>query len=695
MKLIRIINFVLLVFTVVYLFVVQVVDPYDLAKDWQTLNIPRKKLLVAKRGDFYDRFGKILVSSDNFYQIDVDKNILSIYSQKEKVKESLPEIYMAVADILELNLGIDAYSVLTKSPKLNSVYIKNMVPAVTLRKIRESFAKKKLPQPLVSYNGAKRVSLIDLGLEPVIGQTKSVSKEVMDSREFREDLIGVSGLEKFFEQSLHGADGWQKFYANGTPFVQGRYTKKPKDGANIFLTIDSDIQEILSSTLKKNIKKYKAKSAMGLVMNPNTGEILACCGYKYSDGKVSLPFANYTVSYLFAPGSTIKPFILQLGLDEELFSQDTKIDCSPYKVKGESRMIKDHWTNRKSDTLTFEQILQYSSNVGVMKVAEKIGGELLYKRLKKLGFASYLLTDMYGESSGILRDPSQWSDYTLTSLAIGHEIALTPIQLASAYASIANGGFLLRPYIVKRIEYSDGRVEARDKKILAKISNKKNVNLLKKMMSKVVEGGTALKTKIKNMHIAGKTGTAEEIARSSKDNLVHSSSFCGFFPLENPKYLILTVFEDAKGVYHYASKSAVPTFREVVTKMIIDPKINVIGNEPFLVMPDLKGLSKSKAEFILSEAGIVGKFEQKNAGDTIVVEQFPKSYLKFAKGIPATVILGKEADEPQEEKVNFVGLTLREAFGLAQKKNINIEVVGSGIVQSQHDFGFVLDLRAE
>ena len=653
-------------------------------------------LLSAKRGDFYDRSGNLLVSSDNFYQVDIDKNLLGIHSRK--TGEGLSDIYVAVSDVLDYNLGVDAYAILTKSKKLGSVYIKNMVPAVTIKKIREGFLRANLPSPLISYNGAKRTSMIDLDLEPIIGKTKSVSKEVLDSREFRENLIGVSGLEKFFEQSLHGVDGWQKFYANGTPFVQDCYQKKPKNGADIFLTIDSDIQEILSTTLKKNIKKYKATSAMGLVMDPNTGEILACSGYRYTKGKLQLPYSNYAISYLFAPGSTIKPFILQLALDKNLFDKHTKIDCSPYQVKGESRLIKDHWTSRKSDTLTFAQILQYSSNVGVMKVAEKVGGSALYKRLKKLGFGSYLLTDMYGEEQGILRQPSQWSDYTLTSLSIGHEIALTPIQLASAYASIANGGFLLRPYVVKRIEYADGKVQAKNKKILAKVSNGKNIDLLKQMMSKVVEDGTAVKTKIKNMHIAGKTGTAEELARSSKKKLVHSSSFCGFFPIDNPRYLILIVFGDAKGVYHYASKSAVPTFRQVVTKMIIDPKIDVIGQEPFLVMPDLRGLSKTKAEFILGEAGIRGKFVQNSPGDSLVVDQFPKSYLKFAKGIPATVVLGKELKEkPEQAKdaLNFVGLTLRQAFALAQEKGVNIEVTGSGVVKSQYDFGFVLDLRAE
>jgi len=693
MKFIKVVNFSLLIFTLVYLFVVQVVDPFDLAKVWRTRNIPHKKLLSAKRGDFYDRSGKLLVSSDNFYQIDIDKNLLDIHSRK--TGDDLSDIYVAVADVLDYNIGVDAYSILTKSKTLGSVYIKNMVPAVLIKNIREGFSRGKLPSPLISYNGSKRTTMIDLDLSPIIGQTKSVSKEVVDSREFRENLLGVSGLEKFFEQSLHGTDGWQKFYANGTPFVQDCYQKKPEDGADIFLTIDSEIQEILSATLKENIKKFKAKSAMGLVMNPKTGEILAACGYTYKKGKVTLPYSNYIISYLFAPGSTIKPFILQLALDKNLFTQDTRLDCSPYQVKGESRLIKDHWTSRKSDTLTFEQILQYSSNVGVMKVAEKVGGNALYDRLKKLGFGSYLLTDMYGEEQGILRDPSQWSDYTLTSLSIGHEIALTPIQLASAYASIANGGYLLRPYVVKRIEYADGRVQTKGKKILAKVSNSKNINLLKKMMSKVVEGGTAVKTKIRNMHIAGKTGTAEELARSSKNKLVHSSSFCGFFPIDNPKYLILIVFEDAKGLYHYASKSAVPTFRQVVTKMIIDPKINVIGKEPYLVMPDIRGLSKAKAEFILNEVGIKCKFVQNSDKDSIVVDQFPKSYLKFAKGIPATVVLGAELRKAKKTDLNFIGLTLREAFALAQEKGISIEVTGSGVVKSQHNFGFVVDLRAE
>ncbi len=694
MKFIKVANLIVLIFTLVYLLIIQVFDPFDLAKVWRSRHIPHKKILVAKRGDFLDRSGRTLVSSDDFYQIDIDKNLLSIHSRK--TGDSLSSIYSSVASILDSNLKMRTHPLLTKSSGFESVYIKNMVPATDVKRIIDEFEKSNLPLPLISYNGSKRNYLSQLDLEPIIGEAKSISKKVTDSRVIRENLVGLSGLEKFFETNLQGEDGWRKFYVNGTPYIRENYENEAKDGANIVLTIDGEIQKILTSTLRSGIKKYKAKSAMGIVMNPNTGEILASCGYDNKKGNVILPFRNYSISYLFEPGSTIKPFILQLALDNELFDLDSKIDCSPYKVKGEDRTIKDHASNsRKSDTLNLEQILQYSSNVGVMKIVEKIGGESLYNRLKNLGFGSYLLTDMYGEEPGILRDPSQWSGYTLTSLSIGHEIALTPVQLASAYASIANGGYLLRPYIVKRIELPNGKSIVKSKKILSKISNSKNVNTIKDMMSKVVEGGTAVQTNIKNMHIAGKTGTAEELGRSKKGDLVHSSSFCGFFPIENPKYLILIVYEGAKGKYRYAAQSAVPTFRQIVTKMMVDPDIDVVGKEKIIEMPNFVGLNKAKVNFILKEKGIFGKILQKKANDTIVIDQFPKPHLKFATGIPITIIMGSEEKVEAKESLDFVGLTMREAFSLAKEKNINIEVTGSGVIKAQDDFGFIFDLRAE
>ncbi len=694
MKFIKVANFTILIIMLVYLFIIQVFDPFDLAKVWRSRHIPHKKILIAKRGDFLDRSGRVLVSSDDFYQIDIDKNLLSIHSRR--TGDDLLSIYYSVARILDDNLKMRTHPLLTKSSSLESVYIKNMVPATVVKSIIDEFNKANLPLPLISYNGSKRNYLSQLDLEPIIGEAKSVSKMVTDSRIIRENLVGLSGLEKFFETNLHGEDGWRKFYVNGTPYIRKNYETEAKDGANIVLTIDGEIQKILTSTLRDGIKKYGAKSAMGIVMNPNTGEILASCGYDNKNGKVSLPFINYSISYLFEPGSTIKPFILQLALDNGLFDLNSKIDCSPYKVKGETRTIRDHESDsRKSDTLNLEQILQYSSNVGVMKIVEKVGGESLYNRLKKLGFGSYLLTDMYGEEPGILRDPSQWSGYTLTSLSIGHEIALTPVQLASAYASIANGGYLLRPYIVKRIELPNGKSIVKSKKILSKISTNENIKTIKSMMSKVVEGGTAVQTNIKNMHIAGKTGTAEELGRSQKDNLVHSSSFCGFFPIANPKYLILIVYEGAKGKYRYAAQSAVPTFRQIVTKMMVDPDINVVGKEKILEMPNFIGLNKAEVNRILEEKEIFGKIIQKQVKDSIVVDQFPKSHLKFATGIPISIIMGNEKDLEVKDSLNFVGLTMREAFSLAKEQNINIEVTGSGVIKSQDDFGFIFDLRAE
>jgi len=690
MRKIKFFNLFIFAFLFLYLFVVQVVDPFNFAKYKTMRETPYKKTIVAARGNFYDRNLRTIATISKYYQIDIDRNLLKIYSKKKNLE--LEDVYLKVSKMLKKYTNRDIYSLLTKDNSLSSVHIGNNIVDTDVKKIKDDFKKTSIPLPIISYNSMKRVYPMGGILQTVLGKTQNFNNVSFDSRSITQSLKGMDGLEKFFENKLKGENGWYKFYKNGTPYIQENNKKKAIDGYDIVLSVDVEVQKILENVLEKDILKYNAKIGIGLIMNPNTGEILASHGIKKSADKKLETFRNYPISHLYSPGSSIKPFFVQLALEKKILNENSKIDCSPFDVGYGNRVIVDHSSSRVTDSLNLEQILQYSSNVGAMKIAQKIGKDDVYNRLNDLGFGHFLLTDMYGEEKGILKQIDKWTDFSLHSLAIGHEIAVTPIQMATAYCSIANGGYLLRPFIVKKIFSNDKEIETKGKKIIAKISTKKTITLVKNMLRKVVDDGTAIQTKIDNFLIAGKTGTAEEIGRSTKNNLVHSSSFCGFFPVENPDYLILVVFEDAKGVYHFASKSAVPTFKKIVQEMILNPNISIDYGNNSCIMPSLIGLDKKKSEAIMNNLGIKYEFFNSSQKRSLVLNQFPKANVIFDKSVTANIYFG--IDKSKKNTQSFIGLTIREVFSLLGD-SIQIRISGKGIIYEQAIIDSIYTLKAK
>ena len=687
-------NTFLFMFFFAYLFAIQIVDMHDLKKNRKRRNTPAKKRIAAERGNIYDRKLHLLANNESFFQIDADRNLIRNNARKSGV--DIKDVYQEIAKQISNNsknyTQKQIFERLYRDREFTSIFLVDGIKETQMKQIKTNLKEKKIFGLIYTFSFIRRNYQYGQLLKPVLGTTTNKVITNYDDGSKSIQLQGVGGVESFYDTELSGEDGWEKYFATGTPYISdfGDENKKVKHGASLFLTIDIDLQQLLERTLKEKIAEYKAKVAMGLMMDPTSGEILAMTGFMSDSIKgIYKTFKSLPISYQYTPGSTIKPFIMLKALEEQIYSTDSVFDVSDYELGYGNRVIKDHIVVGKPEKkLSFFEVLTYSSNVGVVKIGEKLGEKRVFYTLKSFGFGENYITDMDGSERGVLRELKDWNKYSLNSISFGHEMNVTAVQMATAFSAIANGGDLLRPFIVKRIEGIDGKEQNRGRKVIGKLADAKSLSTIVQMMESVVEKGTAKETNIKGLSIAGKTGTAEEIFRKDGDTPVYSTSFCGFFPSQNPKYVMLIMFEGPALEYSYASISAVPTFKQIVQKMVNSPSIVVSNPQKgdVLTMPSFVGLNIAEAKQLADESGIKHKFILES-NNPIVSQQFPSFGAKFDKNLQVNLFVGrtKAKASPSNEKESYVGLSIRGAISKSLADGLNIKVLGSGVVYKQEN----------
>ncbi len=347
------------------------------------------------------------------------------------------------------------------------------------------------------------------------------------------DNKGIAGLELQYDTYLRGE---VRNISVGTDARGNRLFNEVKEavsGNNILLTIDERIQYIVERELAGALKKWKAKAAVAVMMKPATGEILAMANrpnYDPNSAGTSKSYErrNRALTDLFEPGSTFKTMLAAAALEEGIVRFNDEYDVSKgYIVVGGKRINDLH----RNNILTFQEVIQRSSNVGAVQIGMELGGKKYYKYIRDFGFGEKTGIDFPGEIRGILRAPGDWSGTSLAALSIGQEIGVTPLQILRAYAAIANGGELMRPYIVSDIISPSGQIIKRlspmvERRIISRKTAAQVTDILKTV---VEEGGTATKAYIQGNLVAGKTGTAQifdhKKKRYSRDK--HISSFVG------------------------------------------------------------------------------------------------------------------------------------------------------------------------
>ena len=383
---------------------------------------------------------------------------------------------------------------------------------------------------------------------------------------------GYFGLEGYYDRGLRGQDGYEETEKDvqGAPIPVGEVKRiEPQNGGDLTLWIDRTIQKIVEDRLAQGIAKYGAKQGTVTVMDPKTGGILAMAAYpgfdprSYTNYDRSL-YANPIVTSSYEPGSTFKVLVMSGAIQENKVKADTKMDESgPAHVDGYDIRT---WNNQYHGPITMAQILEYSSNVGMVWVQQQMGRDNLLKYIHAYGFGEPTGIDVQGESSPELRSDNEWADIDLATSSFGQGIAVTPIQMVRAVGALANGGALMEPHIVRGITDANGKkVEIPPKKIRQVVDNN-TASILTEMMIQAVDLGEAKWAKPAGYRIAGKTGTAQVPVAGHYDPTKTIASFVGFAPADDPKFVMLvTLTEPSSSIW--GSETAAPLFFNIAKDM--------------------------------------------------------------------------------------------------------------------------------
>ena len=384
---------------------------------------------------------------------------------------------------------------------------------------------------------------------------------------------GLGGLEKKFENVLSGAGRKVRVQrdARGRVLVEdGRIFASPLEGSDIYLTIDKELQFWVESQLQKAVKANRAKGAWAVVLNPENSEILAMASYPSFDSNKALGVSfqrrrNKTIHDVYETGSVMKTFSVSGALSHGLVRPNTRINTEGGVFRVGSRSITEADRDHIFKEMTVSDILSYSSNVGTSKIALKMTDKFLYRTLVNFGFGRKSGVGLPGEARGLLSRPP-WRDHLTANISFGHGVAVTALQVANAYAAIANGGELNRPFIVREIrDVEEGETIKTRKKTIGRVLDKENARLVKMMLSSAVVQGSGIQARIHGFPVAGKTGTAQKVDPNGRGYLSgdYIANFAGFVPANNPSYVIYVAVDTPKKKGYYASIVAAPVFRSI------------------------------------------------------------------------------------------------------------------------------------
>ncbi|MEK7060681.1 MAG: penicillin-binding protein 2 [Patescibacteria group bacterium] len=392
---------------------------------------------------------------------------------------------------------------------------------------------------------------------------------------------GYFGLEGYYDRQLRGVTGKLRLEkdAQGVPILIGDQQRvEPENGRTLVLWSEKAVQEIVERRLKEGMEKYGAKEGSVVLMDPKTGGVLAMASYPNYDPTnfQSFPkeyYKNPIVASSFEPGSTFKSLVMAAALDHKLITPQTMMDetgpvqIGPYFIRT--------WNNEYHGPILMTQVLEYSSNVGMVFVAKKLGHDKFLSAIKRFGFGEPTHIDLEDESSPTLRDDDAWAEVDELTASFGQGIAVTPIQMVAAVAALANGGKLMEPHVVKEIRDDNGRVIPVKSKVVRQVISEEAARIIGEMMVEAVDNGEAKWAKPKGYRIAGKTGTAQIPVAGHYDETKTIASFVGFAPVDNPKFVMLVTLREPQSS-QWGSETAAPLFfaisRELFTYYGIGPQ---------------------------------------------------------------------------------------------------------------------------
>ncbi len=408
------------------------------------------------------------------------------------------------------------------------------------------------------------------------------------------DNNGLEGVELQYNSFLKGVPGWrlaQRDAKRRELISKEMGIVPPVDGFSIHLTIDEVIQSIAEEELEKTCKKHNAKGGSIIVLDPKTGDILALANYPLFDlnnAKKSNPEArrNRAITDLFEPGSVFKIFTLSGILEEKVFSLEEKFNCERGAWAVAGKILHDH---HGSGILTFREVIEKSSNIGTVKGAMRLGGDSLYKTIRRFGFGERTGVALAGEINGLVPHPKAWSRSSIINIPIGQGVAATPIQLASAVGAIANNGVLMKPRVISRIDDQQGKViQSFQPEAVRQAISKETAIQVRTVMEGVVSRGTGKKAAVPGFKAAGKTGTAQKILPDgtySHDHFI--ASFVGFVPYDEPRLAMVVSIDEPHPVI-FGGEVAAPAFARIASQIFAYWQISQTAPPPEVISKTVK-----------------------------------------------------------------------------------------------------------
>ena len=606
--------------------------------------------ISAKRGDILDRHGRVLA-----YSVDAD-SVYAVPSEIGDPQNAAAQLCAALADCTRKDR--DALESRLRQ-KRAFVYVKRRVTPLQARRVAD-----------LNLNGVDFVKE-DRRFYP----KKQLAAQLLGFVGI--DNKGLAGIEAAYDSQISGALGKLLYQTDARGRAFSRLERPPTAGATVELSIDEYLQHVAERELRDAVVRNRAAGGTILIMSPTTGEILALANeptFNPNAFSSALPEhrRNRAVQDIYEPGSTFKVVTASAAIEERVIGVDDAIDVSGGKIRFGGRVIDD---THDYGVLTFTDVMVKSSNVGAIKVGLTLGPERLGVYARRFGFGRALSPDFPGETPGIVWDPRSLDQSALASMSMGYQVGVTPLQMVAAVSSVANGGDLIQPRVVRAL-IRDGRRTEVKPTVLGRTITKDTAATLTGIMEQIVERGTATFAQVEGYTVAGKTGTAAKLVNGRYSHSDYYASFVAFLPSRNPVATIIVVIDSPHAHGYYGGPIAGPVFKRVAEATLrhlgVPPTLNAqppvlvarSSGEPFdtalgrpriesarsernaaLVpiasagvsgdLPDLRGLSAREALRVLTQLGVPVRLN----GRGIVASQKPAPGTPFEPGMPCELWL--------------------------------------------------------
>lgn len=498
------------------------------------------------------------------------------------------------------------------------------------------------------------------------------------------DNNGLSGIEHTYDPQIRGKKGTILIQTDARRHAFSRVERPPTAGSSIELTIDQYLQYIAERELAAGVAENRALGGSAIIMNPHTGEILAMANVPTFNPNAFRDFdddqrRNRAIQDLYEPGSTFKVVTASAAIEEKVMAPEDLIDTSPGRLKVDSARVITDDGHRNNGVLSFTKVIVKSSNIGAVKIGFRVGTERLSRFVARYGFGNRVSPDFPAESPGIVWRPEKWTDSALASVSMGYQVAVTPLQMVAAVASVANGGMFVEPRVVRAVYRNGVRYQVKPK-TLRRVISPDTAATLTTIMEGVVTDGTAKRAQIAGYTIAGKTGTAQKLINGHYSHSDHNASFVGFLPSRNPALAVVVVIDSAKGPNgDHGGTVAAPIFQRIAEASLrylgVAPTVNpsppvlvarrdtaaaaegtsanenapapvvsLIADDAAGTVPDVRGLGAREAVRRLVAVGLHPRVN----GNGVVVAQSPEPGGPLEPGTVCRLILERTAPRAGE-----------------------------------------------